>query len=148
MNPIDEIKATVVARVNAHPFFKNIQCISDEAGDLDTLVAKKIGELGLVVVFEMIKGTVQFEGVGAYSVQMDPKFTITEQVLLNRDEKSPAHTGKTATDALCYLLAIFNPLNPGSPSPIRVQSFNLINNTGGVITYQIDGKCAAGWKET
>ena len=145
MNPIDEIKAEVVRRVNAHPFFKNIQCISDEAGDLDTQVVKKLGELGLVVVFEILKGDVQFEGVGAYGINLAPTFTITEQVLMNRDEKSQGYTGKTATDVVCQLFAIFNPL--GGTHPIRPTAFNLINNTGSVITYQITGKCAAGWTE-
>jgi hypothetical protein len=146
-NPIEETKKRIVDFANARPFFQQIPVITDERGDVETQVQVALNKLGLSTVFEMNSGAVKYPGVGCYSIDLVPTFTITERVLLNRNEKAANFTGKIATDVLCELYAIFHPMQAGG-SPLYLTGHSVENNTGGVIIYQLTGKLSAGWKET
>lgn len=145
LNPIDALKKAVVDHVANQPFFSNITVIADDQGDVDTQIAVALSEIGLGVVFEANEGRVRFQAVGSGHIDLTPTFTITENVLINRDPENARRTGKTASDVVVNLFDIFNPLASRDPLPITLQEFEVVNNTGSVITYQITGRAQLGW---
>lgn len=144
LNPIDAIKREVVDLLKSRPFFANIDVLSDDKGDLDTTVATALQRLGLGVVFELESGRVKNPNLGAREIDLKATFTIVENVLINRDAGNVEGSGKTASDIVVELFAIFNPM--ASAVRLYLADFSLISNTGGVITYQVNGTVPAGWK--
>jgi len=147
LNMIDQLKKSVVDLVNSKPFFENLKVISDEKGDLDIEIEKKIISIGMSIVFECNEGRVSKPGMGSSAMDLMPTFTIEENVLINRNPDNPDASGKTATDVVCELFAVFNPMTATEPLPITLEKFETINNTGNVVRYQIIGKVQVGWKQ-
>ncbi len=145
LNPIDFTKAEICAHIKAQSYFDNLAVLTDEKGDLDTTIAMALQKLGLGIAIEVSKGKVRFPAVGSSAVDMACVITIQENVLINRDEANKDATGKRAADVVCELVAIFNPM--ASAVPLTISDFDLVSNTGGVITYQINGTVQAGWKQ-
>jgi len=146
LNPIDAVKKAAVDFINSHDFFKSIPCIWDEKGDVDTQIEVKMLSIGMGIVLECNQGKVVNQAVGSQDVRMTPTITITENVLINRDPANASSSGKRAADIVCELFAIFNPATSQTPLPIYLDEFEVVNNTGSVITYQITGRANAGWK--
>ncbi len=145
LNPIDAAKKEVRDFVAKHEFFSNVEILTDEKGDLDTTVAAALQKLGLGVVFEMDTGTVKYPALGSTVMKVKAVFTITENVLINRDENNQDATGKRATDVVCELFAIFNPAQDAVP--VVLETLVPTSNTGGVVAFQINGYVDMGWKQ-
>lgn len=145
MNPLDTTRTGIVERINKHPWFQNVQVILDEKGDVENQVEQKLATLGLALIFEMETGKPSYPNIGSYVMDLAPVFTIQENVLINRDPNNNEATGKTASDVLCKLYEIFHPMQPGLPILIELQDFELIGDTGGVVTFTLNGKTTAHW---
>jgi len=149
MNPIDVIKKDIVDYINAQPYFQGINCIWDEAGDVDTQILARVNAIGIGILVECVKGKVEFKAVGSQAMEMTVTITIEENVMVNRDPGNASASGKKATDILCELFALFNPIEAaqrGEGLPFTVDDYDLVRNTGGRIIYQITGTAKAGWK--
>jgi hypothetical protein len=145
LNPIDAAKKKVRDFVAKHEFFSNVEVLTDEKGDLDTSVASALQQLGLGLVFEIDTATVQFPALGSTAIKAKAVFTITENVLFNRDENNLEASGKRATDVVCELFSIFNPLQ--GEVPVVLETMVPLSNTGGIVRFQVNGYLNMSWQQ-
>lgn len=146
MSLLSKIQEDIQKELLSYDWFKNVPTVTDDKGDVETEVNNKILELGLVVVIEIEKINVEFEGVGSAAIELPVVFTVIENVILNREEGKG--TGKTAKDVMEHLFAIFNPIRAaeaGKELPCTLQGADLINDVGGKLIYQVNGTVQAGW---
>ena len=149
LNPIEAVKHAAAAIIQAEEYFKNVPVVVDDKGDVDTQIDVALQQTGLGIVIECIEGKVLYQAVGSSAVELQPTLTITENVLINRDPSNTSASGKTASDVLCNLLALFNPLTAsaaGRELPLYMSSWDLLSNMGSTIIYQIKCRANAGWK--
>ncbi len=131
--------------LKAREFFSNVEVITEDRGDVINEVQTALGKLGIVVVVEMLKGRVEFPGVGAGSIAFGIGMTVHENVVINR---SGDGTKKTAPDAVVEIFDVFNPLNAATHQkslPVLLEDFDLLNDSNGELIYQIRGKARGGW---
>lgn len=145
LNPIDAVKQEIAALIRANSFFDNIDVLTDEKGDIDTTILIALQKVGVGIVIEVDRGSVISPNVGSSDVELTCVISIVENVLINRDPENVSASGKRATDLVCELMAMFNPMHKAVP--MTVTPFELQNNTGGVITWQMTAKVYAGWKQ-
>lgn len=144
LNPIDQVKQEISKLIRSEPYFDNIDVLTDEAGDLDVIVLNALQKVGIGIVVEVASGKIKEVNIGSQAVDLKCVVTVQENVLINRDPNNVSASGKRATDLICELLALFNPIN--GAVPIVFSDFDLVSNMGGVITYQANGTVQAGWK--
>ena len=145
LNPIDAAKKQVRDFVAQHEFFSNVPVITDEKGDVDTAIEAALQQLGLGLVFEIDTATVQYPALGATAIKAKAVFTITENVLINRDENNPDAAGKRATDVVCELFSIFNPMQ--AAVPVVLETMVPLSNTGGIVRFQVNGYLNMSWQQ-
>ena len=138
-----QLKDDITNWLKKRDFFSNVDVIGQDKGNVLAEVEQAISKLGLCVVVEVTGGDVKYPDVGAGAVDVKITFTITENVMINRADGG---TGKTADDALDEILVAFNPLN-GMALPCLCKTWRLVNDTDGLLAYQIDATSQAGWKE-
>ncbi len=124
MNPIDATRQAVLERMQADPELQNIPCILDEKGDVETGIEKALATLGIGVIFELERGTLDYPSVGAYVVNLEPVFTVVENVLINRDPDNVSASGKTASDVITRLFEVFHPLKTAQPIYLTADDLN------------------------
>ncbi|MFH0907194.1 MAG: hypothetical protein V1929_00325 [bacterium] len=138
---IDRIQQDIADFIKADAFFKNIDIVTADKGTIDDDVGQALAKLGLCVVVEMMTGKVDHENVGAGAITMRPTLSVIETPLLNRTADG---TGKRAEDVVEQLFLLFSPLRAG---PGVAMGWEIINDTGGRLAYQVELKCNAGWEK-
>jgi hypothetical protein len=142
-DPLTQICRQIADQLRARPFWSNVEVLTPERGDIESTVEAAIQKLGLCAAIEITKGTVQFQAVGAVAMELPITITITEHVVLHRGD---AWDGKTAMSALMDMLVAFNPVQ--TAQLMTVSGFELVNDTGGRLVFQVNGTARAGWTES
>lgn len=143
-NPLKDIREEVLQTLRADAYFSNITLLTEERGDVLNRVLTAIGKLGLAVVIEPLHGKPENLAAGSYRLDLSLGVTVTENVLVNQGASG---TKKPAEEVLARILCLLNPLRSESV-PAWVESFDLVDDAGGLLVYQINCKAAAGFKLT
>jgi hypothetical protein len=140
---LNDIKDELIATMKKDKWFSNVDIISDQKGDIDTIIKKQIDGLKLLIVIEVLAGKVFEQSMSAVAIDLEVSFTIEETVLLNR---APGGSGKTAGMALARLFSVFNPFQSTDLLACTLSGFETLNNTQGKLIYQVTGTAKAGWQ--
>ncbi|NCC50900.1 MAG: hypothetical protein EOM20_06745 [Spartobacteria bacterium] len=140
---LNDIKDELIATMKKDEWFSNVDIISDQKGDIDTIIKKQIDGLRLLIVIEVLSGNVFEQSMGSVAIDLDISFTIEETVLLNR---APGGSGKTAGMALVRLFSVFHPYQATALLSCTLSGFETLNNTGNKLIYQVTGTAKAGWQ--
>jgi hypothetical protein len=142
-NPIDALRIEVVEFVKSHEYFSNVPVLNNIKGDIESQINAKLEELGLVVSFETPKGKTDYPGLGSSAITSPCFFNIIECVVINRDPGNKAASGKTATDVVCELIAIFNPQSRSIK--FDVTDYEEIPTVDGYTQWRVNGTAKLGW---
>ena len=142
-DPLKDIQDAIGKALTAHPYFSGIPVITERKGDVMNKIAIALGKLGICVVVQVLTGRTESMGAGAYSLDLKVGLTVTENVPINQ-----GNTGskKPASEMVAMILCLLNP-NRG-PVPAYCTDFVLVNDSGGLLIYLINGKAAAGFQLT
>ena len=137
------LKDDITNWLKKREFFSNVDVIGQDKGDVLTAVQEAIAKMGLCVVVEVTGGDVKYPDVGVGAIAAKVAFIISENVLINRADGG---TGKTADDATDEILVAFNPMN-GVALPCLCTAWRLVNDTDGLLAYQVDATAQVNWKQ-
>jgi hypothetical protein len=142
-DPISVLVRQVADVLEARPFWSNVPVLTPERGDIGDQMERKIAELGMCAAIEILKGKVEYQAVGVGAISMPVAITISENVLLHR--AGDGWNGKTAMSAVMDVLLAFNPQR--AAQPITIEDWDMLNDTGGRLVFQVNGTARAGWTE-
>lgn len=142
-DPLRDIQEAIKNWLTKEPYFAGIPIITEHKGDVMNRIDIALGKLGLCVVIEALKGRCDHLGAGAYSLDLSVGITITELVLVN---ESATGTKKIASEVLAVILCLLNPSRAACPA--FADTFDLVNDNGGLLIYQVQCKVTAGFKLT
>lgn len=126
-------------------WFANVPVICEQKGDILNQIEISLGKLGICVVIEVLTGKKDSQGIGAYSLDLNVGITVTERVVVNQ---GPTGTKKRASQVVAMILSL---LDDSRAVHAWTTGFTLVNDSGGLLIYSIQGKAAAGFalnKET
>lgn len=125
--------------------YVTIPVLPAEAGDIDTMIAKAIGEIGICVTVKVVEAKVRKTEVGG--VYFDPieiVILVVENVLLNRGETGTQKKGKATTLRAGALLSLWKPASLSCPLTANEAGYKQVDDEGGVIQHNFRLKAQGG----
>jgi hypothetical protein len=153
---LDQLEADIVSRLQADEWFSasrqlpdltyaTIPVISDEAGDIDTMIEKAIAELGLCVTVKVVEARVNHTEIGGpYFDPIEIVLLVVENVLLNRGDTGTQKRGKATALRAGALCSLWQPpsLDNKLITPDGTSAYKQVSDEGGIVqhNYRLQGK--------
>lgn len=141
-DPLKDIQSGISAIITADSYFTGLPVITEAKGDILNIIMRALGKLGICIVIETLTGKPEHAAIGAYRLDLDVGITVSENVLINQGATG---SKKAASAVVARLLCILNP-NASRGVPAWAESFNLVDDSGGLLIYQIKCKAVAGFE--
>jgi hypothetical protein len=142
-DPLRDIQDEVAAFLKAETFLNDIPIITEQKGDILNQIDITLGKLGICVVVETLTGRPEHLGAGAYSLDIKVGITVTERVIINQGSTG---TKKAASEVVAIILCLLNPSRARCPA--HATSFDLVNDSAGLLIYQVNASATAGFQLT
>jgi hypothetical protein len=142
-DPLRDVQDSIKAVLTAQPWFAGIDIITEQKGDVLNRIDIALGKLGLCIVIETLTGKPEAMGSGAYTLELSVGITITENVIINQGSTGSKKPASMVVAMILCLLSSSRPL-----CPAYCTGFTLVNDSAGLLIYQINGKASAGFKLT
>lgn len=140
-DPLKDIQTEVSSLLTADAYFSGIPILTEARGDLLNQLQRDLGRLGIVVVIETLTGKPEHASAGSYTIDLMLGITVTENVLINQGASG---TRKPASAVVARIMCLLNPLRMQS-LPAWVENFGLVDDSGGLLIYQLNCKAVAGF---
>jgi hypothetical protein len=140
-DPLKDIQTELSALITADSYFSGIPILTEARGDILNQLQRALGKLGIVVIIETLTGKPEHASAGSYTVELSLGITVTENVLINQ---SASGTRKPASAVVARIMCLLNPLRQ-QELPAWIESFGLVDDSGGLLIYQLNCKAVAGF---
>ena len=143
--PFKTIQDDILTRIADFDDLIGVYCIGQDRGDIDTQIASAIGAVshGIFVIVEALGGPIT---TNLAKLELDIGITIEEHVTINR-----AQDGYKAWDQVVVaLITLFGTPsgNANQPLILRPETAKALQDTGGIVKWQIMGKTRVQWAHT
>jgi hypothetical protein len=157
---LDQLEQEIADHLLADPWFSasrqlpdltyaTIPVIPAESGDIDTMIAKAVGEIGICATVKVVEAKVSKTDVGG--VYFDPieiVILVVENVLINRGDTGTQKTGKATTLRAGALLALWLPASLSSRLTANDAGYKQVDDDGGVVQHNFRLKAQGGLSVT
>lgn len=141
-DPLKDIQTELSALLTADSYFSGVTILTESRGDILNQLQSALGKLGIVVIIETLTGKPETPGIGSYTIDLNLGITVTENVLINQ---SASGTRKPASAVVARIMCLLNPLRQQG-LPAWIESFGLVDDSGGLLIYQLNCKARAGFE--
>jgi hypothetical protein len=140
-DPLKDIQRELSGVITADSYFTGIPIITEARGDILNQIQRALGKLGICVIIETLTGRPEHASAGSYLIELNVGLTVTENVLINQGSTG---TRKPASEVVARIMCLLNPLRQQA-LPAWVESFGLVDDSGGLLIYQLNCKARAGF---
>lgn len=157
---LDQLETEICDRLLADSWFAasrqlpdssyvTIPVIPAESGDIDTMIAKSIGEIGICVTVKVVEAKVSKTDVGGvYFDPIEVVILVAENVMLNRGDTGTQKTGKATTLRAAALLSLWKPASLSCLLTANEAGYKQVDDDGGLVQHNFRLKAQGGLSVT